>query len=152
MWMIIYQMYTCMVANAIQWTDYTTWKRYHGWRRIYLFENRDEGDNHVCQWSILPCFRIHRRRIDLADAQHRVTSWYVMRFIWLAMGSIASSRAMQSNAMIKNRCKKGDHYWVDVTISPQVDANGKAIGHFAVRRKPTREQIEEAKHVIKFRR
>lgn len=48
------------------------------------------------------------------------------------------------NGIVKNRCKNGDHYWVDATISPQLDADGKTIGYFAVRRKPTREQINEA--------
>jgi FAD synthase len=48
------------------------------------------------------------------------------------------------NGMVKNRCKNGDHYWVDVTISPQVDSEGKVVGYFAVRRKPSRAQIAEA--------
>lgn len=43
--------------------------------------------------------------------------------------------------IVKNRCKNGDHYWVDVTISPQLNKQGKVTGYFAVRRKPTREQI-----------
>jgi PAS domain S-box-containing protein len=45
--------------------------------------------------------------------------------------------------IVKNRCKNGDHYWVDVTISPQVDAAGQLLGYFAVRRKPSRAQIAE---------
>ena len=46
--------------------------------------------------------------------------------------------------IVKNRCKNGDHYWVDATISPQVDADGKVVGYFAVRRKPSRAQIAAA--------
>ena len=46
--------------------------------------------------------------------------------------------------LVENRCKNGDHYWVDVTISPQVDAQGRTSGYFAVRRKPTQQQIAEA--------
>ena len=43
--------------------------------------------------------------------------------------------------IVKNRCKNGDHYWVDAVISPQVDEGGRVIGYFAVRRKPSKEQI-----------
>lgn len=45
---------------------------------------------------------------------------------------------------VKNRCKNGDTYWVDVTMTPQRDAEGNITGYFAVRRKMNREQIEEA--------
>lgn len=46
--------------------------------------------------------------------------------------------------MVKNRCKNGDHYWVDVTLSPQIGNDGSVIGYYAVRRKPTKAQIDEA--------
>lgn len=46
--------------------------------------------------------------------------------------------------IVKNRCKNGDHYWVDATISPQLDGGGRISGYFAVRRKPSRAQIAEA--------
>ena len=34
---------------------------------------------------------------------------------------------------IKNRTKKGSHYWVDCIISPIVDHNGKKVGYSAIR-------------------
>lgn len=46
-------------------------------------------------------------------------------------------------AMVKNRCKNGDHYWVDAYVMPIVQ-NGKPIGYQSVRSKPSREQIAEA--------
>ena len=48
------------------------------------------------------------------------------------------------SGIVKNRCKNGDHYWVAATISPQVDEQGNITGYFAVRRKPSREQIAAA--------
>ena len=46
-------------------------------------------------------------------------------------------------ALVKNRCKNGDHYWVDAYVMPIVQ-NGKTIGYQSVRSKPSREQITEA--------
>ncbi|WP_256645330.1 methyl-accepting chemotaxis protein [Thermomonas paludicola] len=46
--------------------------------------------------------------------------------------------------MVKNRCKNGDHYWVDANITPILDAAGKITGYMSVRRKPTRAQVAEA--------
>ena len=46
-------------------------------------------------------------------------------------------------AMVKNRCKNGDHYWVDAYVMPIVQ-NGKPIGYQSVRSKPSREQVAEA--------
>jgi len=46
-------------------------------------------------------------------------------------------------ALVKNRCKNGDHYWVDAYVMPIVQ-NGKTIGYQSVRSKPSREQIAEA--------
>lgn len=43
--------------------------------------------------------------------------------------------------LVKNRCKNGDHYWVDATISSERNAQGQVIGYFAVRRKPPQSQV-----------
>jgi len=43
--------------------------------------------------------------------------------------------------IVKNRCKNGDHYWVDATISPQRNAQDHVVGYFAVRRKPSQSDI-----------
>ncbi|MBK9495432.1 MAG: PAS domain S-box protein [Xanthomonadales bacterium] len=42
--------------------------------------------------------------------------------------------------MVKNRCKSGDHYWVEAHATP-VFEQGKAVGYLSVRRKASREQI-----------
>ncbi len=46
--------------------------------------------------------------------------------------------------MVKNRCKNGDHYWVEAHVTPLVDADGKITGYMSVRRKPSRAQVAEA--------
>ncbi|MFP5305622.1 MAG: PAS domain-containing protein, partial [Gammaproteobacteria bacterium] len=45
--------------------------------------------------------------------------------------------------MVKNRCKNGDHYWVEANATP-VRENGAVVGYMSVRRKPTREQVDAA--------
>ncbi|WP_433852767.1 methyl-accepting chemotaxis protein [Stenotrophomonas nitritireducens] len=45
--------------------------------------------------------------------------------------------------MVKNRCKNGDHYWVESHFAPRYE-NGNLIGYMSVRRKATRQAIEEA--------
>ncbi|MBU3737012.1 MAG: PAS domain S-box protein, partial [Methylobacterium sp.] len=47
------------------------------------------------------------------------------------------------NGMVKNRCKNGDHYWVDANITP-IRENGEITGYISVRKKPSREQIDAA--------
>lgn len=48
------------------------------------------------------------------------------------------------HGMVKNRCKNGDFYWVDATVTPSFDGNGAIIGFMSVRRKPSIQQIQEA--------
>ncbi len=45
--------------------------------------------------------------------------------------------------LVKNRCKNGDHYWVDAYVMPIVQ-DGKTTGFQSVRSKPSRSQITEA--------
>lgn len=47
------------------------------------------------------------------------------------------------HGMVKNRCKNGDHYWVDAYITP-IYQNGSKIGYQSVRTRPTEEQIQTA--------
>lgn len=53
------------------------------------------------------------------------------------------------NGIIKNRTKSGKYYWVDALVSPEFDKNGEIIGYISVRRKPSREQIEEAEKLYR---
>ena len=45
--------------------------------------------------------------------------------------------------IVKNRCKNGDHYWVDAYATP-ISRNGKIEEHQSVRIKPKREYVERA--------
>lgn len=47
------------------------------------------------------------------------------------------------NAIIKNRRKNGDFYWVQANATP-VRENGKVVGYMSVRNKVSPEQIQEA--------
>jgi aerotaxis receptor len=47
------------------------------------------------------------------------------------------------SALVKNRRKNGDHYWVVANATPVVE-NGQAVGYMSVRTKPTRQQVQEA--------
>ncbi|EEX93744.1 aerotaxis sensor receptor protein [Vibrio orientalis CIP 102891 = ATCC 33934] len=45
--------------------------------------------------------------------------------------------------IVKNRCKNGDHYWVDAFASP-IKENGKTIEYQSVRLAPKREHVKNA--------
>ena len=45
--------------------------------------------------------------------------------------------------MVKNRCKNGDHYWVDAYVTPVYD-HDQVVGYQSVRTRPTREQVAQA--------
>jgi aerotaxis receptor len=47
------------------------------------------------------------------------------------------------SALVKNRRKNGDHYWVLANATPMLD-NGQVKGYMSVRTKPTRAQIDSA--------
>jgi aerotaxis receptor len=51
-------------------------------------------------------------------------------------------------AMVKNRRKNGDYYWVLATVTP-IMQNGVTTGYISVRTKPTREQIDAAAKLYK---
>ena len=60
-------------------------------------------------------------------------------------------RGLSWTAVIKNRRKNGDHYWVRANATPIV-RNGSLIGFMSVRTKPAREEIEAAEALYaKFR-
>ena len=45
--------------------------------------------------------------------------------------------------LVKNRCKNGDHYWVEAHVAPIVE-NNEVVGYTSVRDKPSREQVQAA--------
>ena len=50
--------------------------------------------------------------------------------------------------IIKNRCKNGDHYWVDGFVSPQYE-NGQITGYQSVRVKPRQEWVHRAEKIYR---
>jgi aerotaxis receptor len=46
--------------------------------------------------------------------------------------------------VVKNRCKNGDHYWVNAYVTPILDNNGNVFEYQSVRTKPSREDIDRA--------
>ena len=58
--------------------------------------------------------------------------------LWQAMKSDQSWRGI-----VKNRCKNGDHYWVDAYVTPLFE-NGVKVGYQSVRFKPTADQVAKA--------
>lgn len=50
--------------------------------------------------------------------------------------------------IVKNRCKNGDHYWVDAFVIPMFE-NDKIIGYQSVRIKPTQKHIDSAEKLYK---
>ncbi len=49
-------------------------------------------------------------------------------------------------ALVKNRCKSGDFYWVDANVTP-ITERGVLKGFVSIRSKPSRSQIREAERV-----
>ena len=50
--------------------------------------------------------------------------------------------------IVKNRCKNGDHYWVNAYVTPIIE-NGQVIECQSVRTKPSAEQVQRAERVYK---
>lgn len=46
--------------------------------------------------------------------------------------------------IVKNRCKNGDHYWVNAFVTPVADSSGQITSYQSVRSGPSREQIADA--------
>lgn len=48
--------------------------------------------------------------------------------------------------IVKNRCKNGDHYWVDAYVTP-IERDGQIAEYQSVRRKPERACVERAEKI-----
>ncbi|NWF37106.1 PAS domain-containing protein [Mariprofundus sp. KV] len=53
------------------------------------------------------------------------------------------------HGIVKNRCKNGDHYWVDATVTPDYDSKGQIVGYMSARRKASSQQIADAEKLYK---
>lgn len=45
--------------------------------------------------------------------------------------------------LVKNRCKNGDHYWVEANVAPLL-RDGQMVGYTSIRIKPSRDKVEAA--------
>jgi len=50
--------------------------------------------------------------------------------------------------LVKNRCKNGDHYWVDAYVTP-VKSKDKVVGYQSVRVKPARADVDGAEETYR---
>ncbi|KAF0813171.1 Aerotaxis receptor [Andreprevotia sp. IGB-42] len=50
--------------------------------------------------------------------------------------------------LVKNRCKNGDHYWVEAFVTP-LSENGQHSGYMSVRNTPARQQVSDAETLYK---
>ncbi|MBC7204067.1 MAG: PAS domain S-box protein [Pusillimonas sp.] len=55
--------------------------------------------------------------------------------------TLRSGRAW--TGLVKNRCKNGDHYWVEAHAAP-ITENGQITGYTSIRVKPSRDQVSRA--------
>ncbi|MFP4463259.1 MAG: methyl-accepting chemotaxis protein [Guyparkeria sp.] len=53
------------------------------------------------------------------------------------------------NQLVKNRCKNGDHYWVDAYVTP-IYAGEEIVGYQSIRTKPSKAQIEAAEKLYRW--
>lgn len=53
--------------------------------------------------------------------------------------------------VVKNRCKNGDHYWVDAYITPLYDKD-QIVGYQSVRTKPSSQRVKDAAQLYKHLR
>ena len=61
----------------------------------------------------------------------------------------ATLKAGQSwTALVKNRRKNGDHYWVRANATP-VERNGQVMGYMSVRTRPGREEVAAAEELYR---
>ena len=52
--------------------------------------------------------------------------------------------------IVKNRCKNGDHYWVDALITP-VKEHNQVVGYQSVRRQPRQDLVETAEQAYQMK-
>ncbi len=79
---------------------------------------------------------------ELLNVQHNIVRHPDMpRGVFRLLWSVIET-GQECFAYVKNLAKNGDYYWVFANVTRDYDANGKPIGYFSVRRKPSRAGID----------
>ena len=60
----------------------------------------------------------------------------VFKFLWEMV-----QRGDEIFAFVINKTKNGNDYWVYANVTPSLDANGKTVGYYSVRRMPSPEAL-----------
>lgn len=68
----------------------------------------------------------------------------VFKFLWDTL-----KQKKEIYAYVINRAKNGDYYWVFANVTPSYDNNGKVVGYYSVRRKPSQKSIDIIKPLYK---
>jgi PAS domain S-box-containing protein len=68
----------------------------------------------------------------------------VFKFLWDAL-----KQSKEIYAYVINKAKNGDYYWVFANVTPSYDNNGKVVGYYSVRRKPSQKSIDIIKPLYK---
>ncbi len=75
----------------------------------------------------------------------------IVRHSWMPQAAFSelwehNKRKSPWMGMVKNRCKNGDHYWVDAFVTPMYK-DGQVTGFQSVRQKPSQQLISQAEKI-----
>lgn len=81
---------------------------------------------------------------DLLGVQHNIVRHPdmprgVYRFMWETLKS-----GQEFFGLVKNMTSEGHYYWVFANVTPDLDASGRAVGYFSVRRPPPPDAVRAA--------
>jgi PAS domain S-box-containing protein len=68
----------------------------------------------------------------------------VFAFLWQRL-----EQGREVYALVLNRSKNGDHYWVHAHVTPSLGRGGALRGYHSFRRKPPRSSVEEAERLYR---
>ncbi|NMM35902.1 MAG: PAS domain-containing protein [Glaciimonas sp.] len=87
--------------------------------------------------------------VELVGSSHNIIRHPDMPRIAFEQMWKTLKRASSWRGIVKNRCKNGDHYWVDAKIVP-IKKSGQIIGYMSVRAKPSRAVIASVEGIYQL--